>query len=253
MNSVLVMKPGKAGSELCLKLKTTGQVKTLYWPALTFSEPPDLDATVAYIEDAASTGAHLIVLSPTSVDYLYKVMPNLPPSAHLAAIGGQTAKHLRELYGSSLEVFSPPGGSVESGSEALFNLLKEKGLPKKVVLVGGQTGRDWLFKQFQQAGTDVGRAVLYNRIPFKASEKDHDDFMKYKPSVIYLTSTDSVNILLENLNENLQKMARRSLVVTIHPRIEKQLKEQGFGKVLLIESAREDIPDLLTRLARDFV
>ncbi len=67
--------------------------------------------------------------------------------------------------------------------------------------------------------------------------------------MIYLTSTDAIRILEENVGEDNAGWLRSALVLTIHPRIQEHLFAEGFNNVELVESHSSGLADKLIALA----
>ncbi|HCR08407.1 MAG TPA: uroporphyrinogen-III synthase, partial [Sutterellaceae bacterium] len=169
MRTILNMKPGPGGRRLQkeLEAKTSGSV---YWPAFTFDRSEDYEESVKEILEGAERGALLILVSPTTVSFMKDIFPQLPESVRFACVGEPTAKALTAAFPAARKFFFPHGSSLESGSELLFELLLEEGLPSEVVLIRGDTGRQFLIDALRDKDVPVTVAPIYKRIPLKVSD-----------------------------------------------------------------------------------
>lgn len=131
----------------------------------------------------------LILVSPTTVSFMKDIFPQLPESARFACVGEPTAKALTAAFPAAHEILFPHGSSLESGSELLFELLLEEGLPPEVVLIRGDTGRQFLIDVLRDKGVPVTVAPIYKRIPLKASGDQKRWIGRGEAPVVYLTST----------------------------------------------------------------
>ena len=151
----------------------------------------------------------------------------------------------------------PKGDAEQSGSEALFDLLKHTQIPRRVLIARGQTGREWLAEQLTQLGADVEKLAAYVRVPIELSTQQIEDLQKaiHGPSpIIYITSSDSVATLLHAIRPvpGAREWFLHGAAVTIHPRCAERLREAGFVHVeitgTLDERVREHIVSNLLRL-----
>ncbi len=248
MRTILNMKPGPGGRRLQKELETK-TVGSVYWPAFTFDRSEDYEDSVKAILEGAEKGALLVLVSPTTVSYMKEVFPLLPKSVRFACVGEPTAKALAAAYPDAHEILFPHGSSLESGSELLLNLLLEEGLPSEVVLIRGDTGRQFLIDALQGKGVPVAVAPIYKRIPLKASKDQKQWIGRGESPVVYLTSTDAILILEENVGEENVAWLKSALVLTIHPRIQEHLVKEGFKNVELLESHCSGLADRLIALA----
>lgn len=248
MRTILNMKPGPGGRRLQIELetKTSGSV---YWPAFTFDRSDDFEVSVKEILEGAKRGSLLVLVSPTTVGFMKDVFPLLPVSTRFACVGEPTAKALTAAFPQAHEILFPHGSSLESGSELLFDLLLDEGLPSEVVLIRGDTGRKFLIDALQEKGVPVTVAPIYKRIPLRASDDQKQWIRRGEAPVVYLTSTDALRILEENVGKDNAAWLKPALVVTIHPRIQEHLFKEGFKNVELVESHCSALAEKLISLA----
>lgn len=249
MKSILIMKPGQEG-KAAAEAAAEGGMPVFFWPAFSFRSAKRNQADVNRLLQDAREGALLIAVSPAAVRCLFEIVPDFPDNTRFAAVGAPSAELIQKYWPNTARAIYPKGSSLQSGSELLFDEVKALGLPKKAIILRGQTGREFLFEALKNAGVDVRKQVIYQRIPFKASEEEKAQLEQTPPAAVYLTSSDSADILLENVCESMRESIKDAAVLTIHPRIAKRLHEHGFSRVSLIDSHDPNLIRELCCLAR---
>lgn len=249
MKKVILTKPGNASKEISKLLENAGLSKDalLVWPAFSFHKPDTPDTEIILKE--ADIGALLVVVSPTAAQFLYDQLPNLPKNTQFAAVGEPTARKLEALYKPVKPVIFPSGSVDVSGSERLFELLDARGLPERVVIVRGQTGREFLYEALQERGVIVNKAVIYERIPFELSASEKAKVSPSEDLIILVTSTDAVNHLWENLGPEFTDSLKKAAYFTIHHRISERIKSLGAQNVKIYDSAKDNIVQLIAEIA----
>ncbi len=250
MRDIILMKPGDGSEALALELVKRGfnQQKIHCWPAFSFELPADTASVVQRLQAKAAEGATIVVVSPTAVNCLKKMNIRWPQQTQFAAVGASTAKKIQEAFSPSVNVVYPEGTVIESGSEALLKLFQERGIPKKVVIARGQTGREFLREELQKHGCEVQIEEVYRRIPIVVTAEQKRAVHFEDGVVIYLTSSDSVDVLLNNAGIIFAKAAH---YVTIHPRIKKKLEEKGLSNVKLKNPKDPDFAEFLISCAKN--
>lgn len=239
---IILMRPGAANDRLGDRLIKNG-FRVWKWPAFTIVPPSDPERVQARLSDLSSFDMVLLA-SPTAVAASAVYVSRWPANIELATLASSTARVIRAAWGEDTKVLYPEGDTVDSGSEKLFELLKLRGFPSRVLIIRGQVGREWLKEQLISHGTDVEVLPAYQRAPL---ELDTDQTIELQKAVngpapiIYLTSTDAVGVLLHAVKgvAGAREWLQRAFVLTIHPRAKALLEEVGFKNVGLI-STRDD-------------
>jgi len=116
----------------------------------------------------------------------------------------------------------PPPASRQD-SEALWQTLQAAGVrPRRVLIVRGDTGRDWLRQQWQAAGVDVQEFVAYRRSAAVWSPGQGRALAAcaQSPCVLLVTSADSVRAIAQNLQRlQLTRVWGQCRILTVHARI----------------------------------
>ncbi len=158
---VVLTRPAGASNRLKARLSRRG-CQALACPTLSIETLPAVAADLAVIKQVDLvffvSGAAVRALG----DQLLKLGLSLGSQVQLAAVGQSTAAEIRRVLGRQ-DVILPHEGHPED-SESLWKVLVSRGeLARRVLIVRGQTGRDWLTQQFQQHGCQVSIHVAYCR------------------------------------------------------------------------------------------
>ncbi|HEY9279287.1 MAG TPA: uroporphyrinogen-III synthase [Eoetvoesiella sp.] len=137
-------------------------------------------------------------------------------------------------------IFHPRFSDSQQDSEALWNVLRPS-VPalKRILIVRGETGREWLGQQFEQAGATVRRHAVYRREPALWSRRQLQDVIaaakSAKPFICLFTSAESVDAFHLNLRRNkVEIFDEHTIFIAIHGRIASRLQlliGEGSGKV----------------------
>lgn len=246
MKKVILTKPGSASAAIAVRLEKAGLSKSdlFVWPAFTFRRPKVLDTQTIFEE--VSRGAVVVVVSPTAAQFLFDEFPDLPKDIQFAAVGEPTAKKLNELFHPQKPVIYPSGSVDVSGSEKLFELFVSTGLPARVLIARGQTGREFLSDSLKEKGTIVTKLVIYERIPFILTSEEKSKLSPEDKLVVVVTSTDAVNHLWECLGAGFTETLKQAEYFTIHQRIADRLRSLGVHKISIYESAKDDLVRLIS-------
>lgn len=158
-----------------------------------------------------------------------------PASVPVATVGPASAKALRELSDFCVDttVLCPPPEAPTHDSEALWQVLRaQRALPKRVLIVRGTTGRDWLSEQFVACGAQVARHVAYHRQAAVWSPTVMRQLREWaqhgKKATWLLTSGEGVSAVLANIRDaGLEDWWRASAFVVTHPTLADRLQGDG--------------------------
>ena len=248
------MRPGAANDRLAAKLKADG-IEAWCWPAFTITLPEDQELVaqrLAHLDDVDM----VVLASPAAVAAVAHWVQEWPEHITLATVGEGTARVIRAAWGDDVPVIFPKGDAEQSGSEALFDLLKHTQIPRRVLIARGQTGREWLSQRLIELGADVEKLAAYVRVPIELTPAQVEELAKAVsgPSpIVYLTSSDSVATLLHAIKPvpEARDWFLQGTALTIHPRCADRLFEAGFQHVEITgaddQSVREHILDNIRR------
>jgi len=231
---VILMRPGAANVRLAQALELEG-ISAWQWPAFRITLPEDQEPVserLSHLEDFDM----VVLASPAAVAAVAHWVREWPPHITLATVGEGTARAIRAAWGDDIPVLYPRGEAENSGSEALFALMKKGKIPSRVLIARGQTGREWLSEQLNALGADVEKLAAYARVPLELQPEQIDQLKKAVagPSpIVYVTSSDAVATLLHAIRPvpEARDWFVRGVAITIHPRCAERLKEAGFSHV----------------------
>jgi len=250
-NPIILMRPGASNERLAERLNKLG-MNIWKWPAFTILPPVDPERIREKLSDLNSFDMVLLA-SPAAVAASAVYVKKWPEHITLATIGSGTARVIRAAWGAETPVLYPEGETFESGSEHLFELLKARGFPARVLIVRGQVGREWLREQLLAHGTDVEVLPAYQRAPLELSTSELDKLQSSisgPAPIVYLTSSDAVGVLLHAVKTvpGALEWLQKGFVLTIHPRPKAQLEEVGFRNVALVSAKDEKVQQAIEKL-----
>ncbi len=158
----ILTRPAGRNEALADRLSTAGW-QVLALPALVLDPLPDAGPP------PLPHDFDLVVFVSGNAARLYLEQAGLPggwPAGTLAAtVGPASAQALRDspCFGPQGRILHPPAEAATHDSEALWQLLSSGPLPRRVLLVRGEAGRDWLADRLAEAGAQVERYALYRR------------------------------------------------------------------------------------------
>ena len=156
----------------------------------------------------------------------------------IGAIGAATAKCIK---GYGLRVDLVPEKDFDS--ESFLNLLSEDDVQgKKILIVRGIGGRDYLFTKLSQRGAQVEYAEIYKRVNADVNLSSIFNDNRVIPiKLIVITSKHALfNLVAMAKAQSFDEIFDTKLLL-IHPRLQKHCAELGFSQTPLIaEQASDD-------------
>jgi len=238
--TVVVTRPGSAGRALADELARAGQ-PAVWLPAFEFGPPPDEGRARAVLASVADFDLAIFV-SPQAVRAAAALLARpWPAGTAVAAVGaGTRAAVLGTLAGAARARVLPARNDDlrGSGSEALWPLLQAmRPLPRRVLLLRAQSGREWLVEKLQEAGSTVTPLAVYTRMPFEPSAELRARLAGAAPEGLasVVSSSDAVGALANMLGTQPQVLQalRTGAALASHPRIAERLQAAGFARVVV--------------------
>jgi len=171
-----------------------------------------------------------------------------PAGTTAATVGITSAQALLEhpYFSGRGHVLHPPADAPNHDSEALWQVLSRQGpLPRRVLLVRGETGRDWLADRLTEAGALVQRHALYRRQAVRWPQEAVRQLRRLAqdpaapPTVWLLTSTAGIDAVAAAARQaGLFDWWLRGRFVATHPRLSQHLLAvaQGAGQTPMVKS-----------------
>ncbi len=215
--------------------------------------------------------ALVVFVSPNAIDRAfdcYSAISSIWPHALPIGVVGPASVAALARHGVTApdhRVISPAGTADEEparfDSESLYAAL-EKTLGenafagKRVLIVRGDGGREWLADRLREAGAEVETVAAYRRIvpepPIGAWTAVHR-LLEGAPHAWLVTSSEGVRNLDELAREHLTAgeivELRHAHLVAPHPRIAETARSLGFDRITVSGAGDERIVDTLLGLA----
>lgn len=239
----LVTRPGDAGAELCAHITARGG-KVLHFPVIAFAPPPD---EAAFQQSIQVLGHQdwIIFNSPqavrAAVPALRAAWPNFPEHVKFAAVGAGTAKALQEA-GYVGALFPRQ----EWSSEGLLDLPEFQHVNgKKIAIVRGVGGREFLEKVLLERGAQVLSCMAYQRIlPVTDASACRQLIQQKQLHVIVAGSFESVSNLLLLLGSDCWSLLKEIPLIVMSERVKKLAAESGFQTIWVTQ---KDVVDLISQ------
>jgi uroporphyrinogen-III synthase len=237
--AILVTRPQAQAARLAALVEAEGG-EALRFPTLAILAPRDPGKAARKLSPAGLTGCDLAVfVSPTSVAAAFDIMGGSWP-AHLpvAAVGAGTARALAARGVG--EVIAPGRGA---DSEALAALPRLQDLAgRRVLIVRGEGGREWLGDTLTSRGAQVDYAECYRRALPDVSPADLRAMAQRWRSggvhAVCVTSEEALKNLLKLFPDEGPAVLATPLFAA-HARIAEAAKRHGFSTVIVSEPGDE--------------
>lgn len=215
-------------------------------PALAVREP----AQTAQMQPAAQATQAVQARQPASEASAPRAL-QLPPGLRCMAPGPGTVAALLAVGVPAMQIDAPAPDAAQFDSEALWQVVGQRDWQGRRVLVvrghslgapGASSGRDWITRQWQQAGARVDFVGVYQRQPpqFSPAQLARARAASSDGSVWLFSSSEALAHLLAL--DGLQGVDwGRARAVATHPRIAQAVRAAGWGVVAESRPALADI------------
>ncbi|HKT97263.1 MAG TPA: fused uroporphyrinogen-III synthase HemD/membrane protein HemX [Paraburkholderia sp.] len=271
--TVVITRPAGQSQALAAQLEAHG-LRALEFPLITI-EPVRDDAPLREALGALDRYALVVFVSPNAVDRAfacYGTISSIWPHALPVAVVGPASVAALARHGVAApahRVIGPAGAADEEparfDSESLYATL-EKTLGanafagRRVLIVRGDGGREWLADRLREAGAEVEAVAAYRRAvpepPIGAWETVHA-LLEGAPHAWLVTSSEGVRNLDELAREHLTAgeivELRHAPLVAPHARIGETAHGLGFDRITLSGAGDERIVQTLLGLAASSV
>ncbi|WP_250450636.1 fused uroporphyrinogen-III synthase HemD/membrane protein HemX [Caballeronia sp. ATUFL_M2_KS44] len=264
--TVVITRPGGQSSGLTGRLTRAG-FDAFEFPLIDIAPVSDDAPLRAALDELYGPERYALVVfvSPNAVDHAFgRLFAPWPADVPVAAVGpGSVAALARQgVSAPGHRVISPSAEHADPrfDSEALYTAIEShfgaNGLEgKRVLIVRGDGGREWLAERLAEAGARVEKAAAYRRLLPEPSmqkwERIHT-LLAGAPHAWLLTSSEGVRNLDELAREHLtaDEIARikRAPVVCPHPRIAEAARQTGFDRITVSGAGDERIVQSLETL-----
>lgn len=261
--TVIVTRPLGQSAGLLALLAAAG-FETLEFPLIDIAPVADdapLRAALAELYGLQKY-ALVVFVSPNAIDHAFgKAGAPWPVEVPVGVVGpGSVAALARQGVASpAYRVISPSSEHPDPrfDSEALYAAIEAhfgaNGLEgRRVLIVRGDGGREWLAERLEEAGAAVEKVAAYRRIVPEPSmqkwERIHT-LLAGGPHAWLLTSSEGVRNLDELARDHLSRdetaQLKRALLVAPHPRIAEAARQAGFDRITVSGAGDERIAEAL--------
>jgi len=257
-SAVLVTRPGEAGQRLSGALRDRGQ-RALWWPAFDLLAPEELGPLQTLLAELAQFDLAVFV-SPAAVRGLaaLDLCGNWPAATAIAAAGASTLALVRSLLpgAGAARNAGLPAGARQAGSEALWEALQlHRPVPRRVLIVRAESGREWLGERLREAGCQVEYASVYRRVVHAPGHARLAALAACRGAgdgaVCVLTSSESVAALDRQLERAAEARSwlRQGLALCSHARITQAARAAGYAHVVECEPSPGSVLDAIAGAA----
>lgn len=231
---LLVTRPAAQAAEWVAWLRERG-VQAQALPLIGIFAPTD----AAPVREAWATLASrrlVVFVSPNAAEQFFALRPaasRWPQATMAASPGPGTSRVLRTLGVPAAGIVEPPADAAQFDSESLWRQLAlHDWRGASVLIVRGESGRDWLADTLREHGAAVDFVTAYQRgapSPDEAERALLREAMAQPQAHAWLFSSSESIAHLEALVPHGHWQAAQALAT--HPRIAQRAREAGFGQV----------------------
>src|SRR5471030_1810301 len=269
--AVVVTRPLGQSAALLGMLEQAG-FESIEFPLIDIGSVADaapLHAALGELYAPAPLGFALVVfVSPNAIDHAFAALSSAwPLQIPIGVVGpGSVAALARQgVTPPAYTIISPAAGATVTetptdpryDSEALYAAIEAHFGPdglkdKRILIVRGDGGREWLADALSAAGAKVEKVAAYRRIVPEPSMRDWERIhalLAGVPHAWLLTSSEGVRNLEELAREHLTVDETLTLkhapLVTPHPRIAEAARQAGFDRITVSGAGDERIVQAL--------
>ena len=232
--TVLVTRPAAQALGWVQRLREQG-VDAAALPLIGIAPPADPAPVVAAWQALA---AHRLVVfvSPNAVEQFFALRPAglaWPADTWAGSPGPGTSQVLREAGVADTSIVAPQADAAQFDSESLWaRLAQAPWAGRRVLIVRGESGRDWLAETLREHGAEVTHVSAYCRVAphFTHAQQALLAAAQQRPAdhVWLFSSSEAIGVL--RTAQPTAHWATAQAIAT-HPRIAATAREAGFGHV----------------------
>jgi uroporphyrinogen-III synthase len=245
--AVVITRPQMQAEALAARIAALG-LRPVVFPLLDI-RPLDANgaqALQAALDDLPSY-AMAVFVSPNAIDAAFRHIASWPASVAIGIVGaGSRAALMRHGVDAAATRIVAPLAAEKTDSEGLLAALDCSALQgRRVLIVRGQAGRDFLSDALRRAGVQVDHISAYRREApvFDSAVAAQLRQLLESDSTWIITSSEALRNLMHMLPQTaladaVVKMQHKRIIVP-HPRIAEAARLAGFSRVTLTGSGDE--------------
>ncbi|MEW6347179.1 MAG: fused uroporphyrinogen-III synthase HemD/membrane protein HemX [Pseudomonadota bacterium] len=260
--TVVITRPAGQAAPLATQLAAAG-IATLEFPLIDIApaeDPGPLRSALGALERYAL----VVFVSPNAIDHAFGQFGSIWPHALPVGVVGPGSVAALARHGVDVpayRVISPSTGvddeSARFDSEGLFaaidaSLDVASLAGKRVLIVRGDGGREWLADRLREAGVEVEAVAAYRRLvpePSIGAWTRVHELLAGEPHAWLVTSSEAVRNLdelaREHLNADEIAQLKHATLVAPHPRIAQTARGLGFDSITVSGAGDERIAHTL--------
>lgn len=226
--TAVLTRPGDRHAALAQRLRHAGwcvlsapalQIEPLPLPDVARYQPENFDLIVFVSGNAVRAYANALGFTDSTRAW--------PEQVAIAAVGAATLREAQRVLRLPAQVscYAPAVHAPSHDSEALYDAMCRAGVrPRRVLIVRGLTGRQWLADRLCADGSHVDMLALYSRAPALWSDDTRSTLARWHresraPTWLF-TSAESLHAVAQQIQAHhwFQWWSASAVVVT-HPRV----------------------------------
>jgi uroporphyrin-3 C-methyltransferase len=247
---VIVTRPPAQAAGWVAQLRQRG-VDAVALPLIGIA--PAADAAPLHAAWQALAGTALVVfVSPNAVEHFFAARPAgaaWPETARAGSTGPGTSAALRAAGVPAAQIAEPAADAPSFDSEALWaRIAGDDWQGRRVLVVRGEDGRDWLAAELRRRGAEVGFVAAYRRLPpaLDAEGRALLQAAQAEPARhLWLFSSSEAIGHLKALAPAADWSAAGAFAS--HPRIAETARAAGFGRVDLVSPDADAVAAFVQR------
>lgn len=185
----------------------------------------------------------IIFISPNAVEYglkhiLSSYQNPLPDNLLLATVGQGSARVLKKILGKEPDIV--PQENFNSEGLLATHAMQEVN-NKHILIIRGNTGREYLKQTLETRGATVKYLSVYKRTRPETPTAELEQYLQNKQiAAIVITSAESLKNLIEMVPNSVRKQILKVPLLLINQRLVELAKIAGFGNNLWVTAKASD-------------
>ncbi|MFZ6846791.1 uroporphyrinogen-III synthase [Undibacterium sp. RuRC25W] len=246
-HKVIITRPIAQARDFAEKVRRIG-AEAILFPLIDIRALED-QREIAKEADALDQFSLVVFVSPNAIDAFMPHVTNWPPSLTIAVMGSGS-RHALVRYGlteQNTRIVSP-ANTLKTDSETLLEVLDTDALAgKKVLIVRGNGGREFLSDALRSAGAEVQLLSSYERMTPDFDGRKQAELMQLLSvdNRWVITSSEALRTLVDwvkqlQSGEFVAKLQHQEIIVP-HVRIAETAQRLGFHFITLTASGDESV------------
>jgi uroporphyrinogen-III synthase len=242
---VVITRPRAQAGQLAQQVTALGR-EAVVFPLLEIEPLPDSAPLLAALGEL-ETYAMVAFVSPNAIDAAFAHLDRWPAGVAIGIMGegSRTALAAHCVTEANATIYKPRD-PLRTDSQTLLEVLDLAALRgKKVLILRGETGREFLADALREAGVEVAQVASYRRRAPRLDDGLRQQLLALlgRPNDWIMTSSEALRILLGLAEQcagadGVAKLQRQRMIIS-HVRIAEAARELGFQQVTLTGSGDE--------------